>query len=190
MSEDTSKFLVWVQLPELPLGFWDEEVFKLIANTFGQYFHADPVTKFKKHLISAHFCVLVEENKVLLSQVALSSKYGVWVQQIVFEDLCVVCLCCCKVGHTSAKCPRNKNCHPVWRKKDQVVEDHTNDEDALKVESRGKAPINSNKIDTPSRLNDTARVLVKKKRLELENLCTMKQKSFKTLLLLSKINIE
>ncbi|GLJ44726.1 hypothetical protein SUGI_0940470 [Cryptomeria japonica] len=35
LKEDTSKFLVWVQLPELPLEFWDEEVFRLITNTFG-----------------------------------------------------------------------------------------------------------------------------------------------------------
>ncbi|GLJ28291.1 hypothetical protein SUGI_0556050 [Cryptomeria japonica] len=63
MSDDTSKFLVWIQLPELPLEFWDKEVFKLIATTFGQYVNADSVTKFKKHLIFVHFCGLMEKTK-------------------------------------------------------------------------------------------------------------------------------
>ncbi|GLJ50538.1 hypothetical protein SUGI_1076780 [Cryptomeria japonica] len=46
LKEDTSKFLLWVQLPKFPLEFWGEEVFQLIANTFGQYLNANSVTKF------------------------------------------------------------------------------------------------------------------------------------------------
>lgn len=52
LSDDSIMFPIWVRLLGPLLEFWDEEVFVLIANSFGQYFTANKVTKFKKRLLA------------------------------------------------------------------------------------------------------------------------------------------
>ncbi|GLJ42409.1 hypothetical protein SUGI_0878830 [Cryptomeria japonica] len=60
--EDKLLFPIWVQLPGLPLEFWNENIFKITTSSFGEYSAMEKITKFNKGLIFARFCVLVEKN--------------------------------------------------------------------------------------------------------------------------------
>lgn len=111
------KFPSWVCLHGLPLEFWNENISMSIANSFGQYCATDKITKFMKHLFFARFCVFVEKNEKIPTQITFSS-IGAWVQQIDYEDSSIIYLSCGTMGHTSTTCVKNKKHHFVWKKKD------------------------------------------------------------------------
>ena len=69
---------VWVKLHGLPLEFWVEDVFKGIANTFGELLSLDLVTVSRRRLNNAKFCVGVSHGIDLPKSIALKSKLGVW----------------------------------------------------------------------------------------------------------------
>ena len=52
---------VWVRLPELPLEYWNEDVFGGIARTFGELLSMDLITASKRHLNFASICIGVRE---------------------------------------------------------------------------------------------------------------------------------
>lgn len=90
---------VWVRLPGLPLEFWDEEVFKGIASTFGVFLLIDQMMKSRKHLVYARFCVNVEKSADFLALIKINSKLGVWEQAVKFDSNPFSCFYCQKVGH-------------------------------------------------------------------------------------------
>ncbi|KAH9322625.1 hypothetical protein KI387_017264, partial [Taxus chinensis] len=51
-----TEFLIWVNLPGLPLEFWEPEVLFGIAKSLGKPIALDPVTKAKTRLTHARFC--------------------------------------------------------------------------------------------------------------------------------------
>ncbi|GLJ26320.1 hypothetical protein SUGI_0506250 [Cryptomeria japonica] len=93
---------VWVKLPELPLEYWHEDIFKGIAGVFGELLSIDPMTTARKIMVYARICVGVSRSKDLPLLVELVLKLRTLVQTIEFESLPFVCLCK-KAGHW-AKC--------------------------------------------------------------------------------------
>ena len=71
---------VWVRLPELPLEFWNEDVFKGVANSFGELLSIDLITASKSRLIYARIYVDVREGDDLLEVVYFQSKLGTHIQ--------------------------------------------------------------------------------------------------------------
>lgn len=122
--------LVWVRLPELPLEYWHEDIFKGIARFFGELLSIDPMTTARKIMVYARLCVGVSRSKDLPSSVDLVSKMSLLSQAIEYESLPFVCFLCKKVGHWEKKCPQNikkdeeKNKgYRMWKPRTRVVED-------------------------------------------------------------------
>ena len=68
---------VWVRLHGLPLELWVEDVFKGIANTFGELLFLDPMTVSKRRLNFARFCIGVSRGVDLPESISLKSKFGI-----------------------------------------------------------------------------------------------------------------
>lgn len=84
----------------------------------------------------------MEKNKVLPTQITLSSEFGC---SRLNSKTSIICQCCCKVVHATASCSSIKKHHLVWRKKElkcATPEECTiSFEDMQKDENRGKAHI-------------------------------------------------
>ena len=96
---------VWVRLPELPLEYWNEDVFGGIARTFGELLSTDPITASKRRLNFARICIGVREGTDMPEFVALHSKLGVHNQKIIYETIPFACFLCLKAGHKALQCP-------------------------------------------------------------------------------------
>lgn len=78
----------WVNLSGLPLEFWDHNVFRDIADSFGSLFQAvEKLTMQRSRLIFARICVNVEVNQVLPISITLRSKFGRWNQIIEYMKM-------------------------------------------------------------------------------------------------------
>ena len=53
---------VWVRLPDLPLEFWNEDVFMGVASSFGELLSIDPITTSKSKLTYARIYIGVREG--------------------------------------------------------------------------------------------------------------------------------
>jgi hypothetical protein len=96
---------VWVKLPELPLEYWNEELFVGLAHSFGVLLSIDPVTAARKRFTFARICIGVKAGVDLPDIVSLHSKLGIHVQKIIYESIPFACFLCKKAGHTAKKCP-------------------------------------------------------------------------------------
>ena len=96
---------MWVRLPELPLEYWNEDVFGGIARTFGELLSMDPITASKHHLNFARICIGVREGIDMPESVALHSKLGVHNQKIIYETIPFACFLYLKAGHKAHQCP-------------------------------------------------------------------------------------
>lgn len=68
--------LVWVYPPRLPLEYWDDSVFRWIANTFEHFVGVDEITRTKSKLVYARFCIQATISKNLPNFITLKSKLG------------------------------------------------------------------------------------------------------------------
>ena len=90
---------VWVKLHGLPLEFCVEDVFKGIANTFGELLSLYLVTISRRRLYCVRFCVGASRGVDLMESIALKFKLGVWDQRIEYESIPFACFLCKKVCH-------------------------------------------------------------------------------------------
>lgn len=153
--------LIWVRLPGFPLEFWHEDVFKGLANSFGELLSVDPMRAGKKRMVYSRICVCVSQNIDLSSSVDIISKLGKWTQPVEFETMPFVCFHCKKSGHWAKKCPlrTNKNVAPskmntnpksgpqqqIWRQKNaKVAQDEDDSIETVKVNATQGDPKGSN----------------------------------------------
>ena len=109
---------VWVRLLELPLEYWNEDVFGGIARTFGELFSTDSITASKCRLNFARICIGVREGTDMPEFVALHYKLGVHNQKIIYETIPFACFLCLKAGHKAHQCPsaaKKKITKPISR---------------------------------------------------------------------------
>ena len=82
---------IWIRLPSLPLEFSHEDIFKGIADFFGELVAFDNVTASKSKPHCARIYVKVVHLKNLPQKVEMISKLGKRMQEIIFEDLLNTC---------------------------------------------------------------------------------------------------
>ena len=75
---------IWVRLLELPLQFWDENVFVGVANSFGELLSIYLIITSKRFLTYAHICIGVREGVDMLETMTFHSKLGVQVQKLIY----------------------------------------------------------------------------------------------------------
>ena len=98
--------LVWVRLPELPLEFWNEDIFWGLARNFGELLSIDPIIASKRCLNYARIYIGVREGTDMPETVAFHSKLGVHIRKLIYEIVPFACFLCLKVGHKVNQCPR------------------------------------------------------------------------------------
>ena len=97
--------LIWVRFPQLPLKFWNEDVFSRVASTFGELLSLDLIMTLKGRLTYARICVGVKEGVDMPDVVYFQSKLGSHTQKIVYESVPFACFHCLKHGHKAFQCP-------------------------------------------------------------------------------------
>jgi hypothetical protein len=70
---------VWVRLPELPLEFWNEDVFMGVASSFGVLLSIDPIIASRRRLTYAHICIVVGEGVDMPEVVSFHSNLETYV---------------------------------------------------------------------------------------------------------------
>lgn len=100
---------VWTRLPGLPLKFWNEEVFKGIASSFGELLSIDPMTAKKSRLVFARICVNFNQMTDMPQSIEIISKLGKWTQVIEYESLPFACFNCKNLGHWAKSCLLKKS---------------------------------------------------------------------------------
>ena len=99
---------VWMRLSELPLEFWNEDVFSGVASTFGELLSIDLVIALKGRLTYARIFIGVKEGVDMPDVVYFQSKLGSHTQNIVHESVPFACFHCLKHGHKAFQCPMAK----------------------------------------------------------------------------------
>ena len=112
---------VWVKLLALPLEFWNEDVFKGVANSFGELLSIDPSTTSKSRLTYVRICVGVREGDDLPKVVFFQSKLGTHIQQLDHESIPFGYFHCLKMGHKAFQCSKEKSS----QKKNPLSSSHT-----------------------------------------------------------------
>ncbi|KAL0007167.1 hypothetical protein SO802_008669 [Lithocarpus litseifolius] len=90
---------VWVQLPELPIEYYDF-LSRIAAATGGNLRKIDPITERRKMCKFARFCVRVDLTRPLPGYI----KIGGTRQRVEYEGLDMVCSLCRHCGHLKQNC--------------------------------------------------------------------------------------
>ena len=98
--------LVWVRLHELPLDFWNEDIFVGLARTFGELLSTNPNIASKCHLNYPCLCIGVREGIDMPETMAFHSKLGVHIQKMIYETVPFAFFLYLKAGHKASQCPK------------------------------------------------------------------------------------
>ncbi|XP_057831869.1 uncharacterized protein LOC131042571 [Cryptomeria japonica] len=107
-EELPSQVLVWVRLPWLPLEFWREDIFSLVASQLGKPVGPSRQTMEKKVITYARVCVEIDLNKPLPDSIEIRLGSSSWIQQLDYETLPFRCRFCHEYGHLQRVCPKSK----------------------------------------------------------------------------------
>lgn len=98
---------VWVQLPELPIEYYD--ILPTIAAAIGRPLKIDPITEKRKICRFARFSVKIDLNRPLNTHTMIGATW----QSIVYEGLEMVCSLCRRYGHLQQNCLINVTSAPA-----------------------------------------------------------------------------
>lgn len=93
-------------LPEMPLEFWNEDVFVGLASTFGELLSIDSITASKCCLNFSRMYIGVREGTYMPVFMAFHSKLGVHNQKLVYETITFTYFLCLKADHKENQCPK------------------------------------------------------------------------------------
>ena len=99
---------ILVNLQDLPLEFWSEDVVVKVASSFRELLSIGQIITSKRWLTYAQICIGVREGVDMPKIVAFHSKLGVYVQKIIYEMVSFACFLCFKSGHKTNQCPKDK----------------------------------------------------------------------------------
>lgn len=105
-DHEISKVPVWVQLPNLPLEFWNTRALSKIASKIGSPKQADRLTIARERVSYARVLVEVDVTKELKEEVTIIAPNGKQIlQHIRYEFVPKFCSSCRAIGHLSDRCP-------------------------------------------------------------------------------------
>ncbi|CAL1413221.1 unnamed protein product [Linum trigynum] len=96
--------VAWIQLPELPVHFYNREVLFAIGNLIGRTVKLDYHTEHRQRGKFARIAVELDMSKPVPSRIHLD---GFW-QAVRYENLPLICFECGCVGHSDDSCPSRK----------------------------------------------------------------------------------
>ena len=105
---ESSLVPVWVELPNLPIHFFDKHSLFSILSPVGRPLFLDSATAAGTRPSVARVCVEIDVAKPVLSRiwVAVEGETGFW-QTIVPNDMPSYCSSCWRLGHSSENCKKN-----------------------------------------------------------------------------------
>lgn len=118
---------VWIQLPKLPIKYYDPTILRKLGSTIG------PILRIDSHTINgergrfARLCIQVNINKPLIKCI----KIGKMTQALQYEGFHSLCFACGHIGHRKEGCPM------VIRKSKPSPEQLENNEQPNNPSSRG-----------------------------------------------------
>ena len=105
---ESFKIPTWVRLPNLPLHFWVNSIFKEIGEALGDFRMVDSQSFEHFHSTYARILVDINVSKGLLAEIILNHSKGSWTQLLDFEGLPLRCKKCFNTGHLATKCEYGK----------------------------------------------------------------------------------
>ena len=95
-----SSVAVWIQLPELPLEYYEESVLKDIGKAIGLVLRIDTQTASEVRGRYARLCVQVDFEQPLIRTVHL----GTLSRPVLYEGISSLCFSCGRLGHRKDNC--------------------------------------------------------------------------------------
>ncbi|XP_009593244.1 uncharacterized protein [Nicotiana tomentosiformis] len=99
---------LWVNFPNLPVGYWTADAFSKVASAIGYPICTDRYTVDLNKISYARVLVKVDITKSMLESIEIDTLSGTIQQQIVYEWKPMFCSDCNHFGHVNFECWRNK----------------------------------------------------------------------------------
>lgn len=80
----------WISFPSFPLEYRDPDIVETMANQLG-IFVAHNLIPFEIIQRDVRVCLLLASNKTLPKRLTISSKWGLWHQDIILDNTEVIC---------------------------------------------------------------------------------------------------
>lgn len=115
-----SNVLVWVRLPSLPEGLYNQCLLKFIGETIDLVTKIDRNTDARTRGQFARLAVFVDLNQPLISKIRIDGH----IQRVKYESLPIVCFGCGRYGHRREACVFSTNLEKTpMGAKEQVVKE-------------------------------------------------------------------
>lgn len=100
---------IWSRLPELPTEFYNVHILQKVGNKLGKLLKIDTCTSSTYKGRYARICIEVPLEIPLKSHVFIGNYH----QQILYEGLNMLCVCCGRIGHITTQCPMKLSLTPT-----------------------------------------------------------------------------
>jgi len=78
---------VWIRLYSLPQEFWNQEIFKGISNTLGNFVKTSEIKKRGCYITYARICAYMDLTKSIPTSIRLLYQDNEWVQTLDYEHI-------------------------------------------------------------------------------------------------------
>jgi len=116
---------IWATLPNLPLVFWNELVFKSIGNKIRSFFSSEPRREMKANRCWVWVQISVDLKEGMTNEIELEWGDFKWVQKIDYWRVPFRCYGCHQASHVQDECRRAPVHFPpfqrIWKQKSSVV---------------------------------------------------------------------
>ncbi|KAJ4828996.1 hypothetical protein Tsubulata_031727 [Turnera subulata] len=108
-SKDPTRTVVWVQIPELPVEWYRQDILNAVARQIGKPIRIDINTLHAERAKFARLAIEVEFTTPLLGRVEIEGRWF----KVSYEDIPDFCFLCGFVGHMASQCPKVRSQPPV-----------------------------------------------------------------------------
>ena len=106
---ESFKIPTWVRLPNLPLHFWGNSIFREISEALGDFRMDDSQSFEHFHSTYARILVDIDVSKSLPAEIILNHSKSSWNHSLDYEGLTFRCKKCFNIGYMAAKCEIGKS---------------------------------------------------------------------------------
>ena len=103
-----TKVPIWVRLPNLPIHFWSQWIFKGIGNALGCYLSSDGIRSTQGRFTFSCICATIDINSGLPDMIDLKLGNSIWIQALDYENTTFRCKICQQTCHLLNACPQWK----------------------------------------------------------------------------------